>query len=171
MTYKLPHLRSDSEKQELLFGKRNAKILAGEPVKERKKSIFKEASEQSTIAGYIKKHYPDLPFETVKHEGKKQFWEQSQHKKQNSDDSFPDTRIYFDHCTLMIENKRFGTKLTLKDGRMASDHLQYQYNTHKRLFKGTTYVYFAVGVSEAIELFERVRNGNIPPQQLFKNRW
>lgn len=133
--------------------------------------IYTESSEQSTIAGYLKKHYPNVPFETVKHEGKKALWEQSQHKKQNSADSFPDTRIYFDHCTLMLENKKMGTKLTLKDGvTCATDHINEQYKTHCRLFKGSTYVYFVVGIVDAIRHIDMVSEGLYPPKQLFKLR-
>jgi hypothetical protein len=139
--------------------------------KQRKKMEYKEAGEQSSIATYLKKNYPDLPFETVKHEGKKEHWERNQHTKQNSYDSFPDTRIYFPNATLMIENKKLGTKLTLVDGvTCATEHIQEQYNTHKRLFSEHTKVYFAVGISEAITLIEQVRTGFYPPMQLFKDR-
>lgn len=158
--------------EELLLGSKNAKILSGEVTyKERKKPEYKEGTETSTLAGYLKKNYPDLPFETVKHEGKKQYWEQNQHKKQNSEDSFADTRIYFPDFTLMIEQKKFGTKLTLKDGEtLASEHLQDQYNTIKRLFCAHRKCYFAVGISEAITLVIQGVNGCLPPMQFFKDR-
>jgi len=140
-------------------------------IKERKKTEYKEASEQSSIGKYMKKYLPNVPFETVKHEGKKSFWEQSQHSMQNSNDSFPDTRIYFSEFTLMIENKKLGTKLTLKDGvTCATEHIQNQYNTHKRLFNASTKVYFAIGISEAIELIEMAKIGLFKPMQIFRDR-
>lgn len=139
-------------------------------IKDRKKPEYKEAGEQTTVAKYLKKYHPNLPFETVKHEGKKAYWEQQAHKTQNSDDSFADTRIYFPDFTLFIENKRAGTKLTLKDGTCASDHIQRQYNTLKRLFAPHRRVYFAVGVTEAITLIEQSIAGTFVPMQIFKDR-
>lgn len=170
MTFILPHLRSQAEKDALLFGKKLGKfVTTGELPKPKAKRQYKEASEQSAIATWLKKYHPNIPFETVKHEGKKAKWEQQQHAKQNTEDSFPDTRIYLDDVTLMIENKKLGERLTDKEGRLASMHLQYQYNTHKRLFKAHTKVYFAVGVDEAIRLIERAIDGSYSPMQVFKN--
>lgn len=133
--------------------------------------IYHESNEQSTIAGYLKKHYPNIPFETVVHEGKRTFAAQNRHKKQNSSDSFPDTRIYFPgQPTLMIENKKAGTKLTNLKGVIASHHLQDQYETHKRLFSDHIRVYFCVGVSEAIEVINNAAQGIFAPQQVFIDR-
>lgn len=133
----------------------------------RKKIEYKEASEQSTIASYIKKHYPHIPVETVKHEGKKQKWEQNQHKVQNSNDSFPDTRIYLPNVTLMLENKAIDKPPANNNGKLKDMHHQNQYDTHRRLFNAHTKVYFAVGISEAIEMFLQALNGVYRPMQVY----
>lgn len=163
-----PHQKSNEEKDRLLFGSTGSKLLNGE-LKEPKKRNYAESAEVSTIAGYIKKHYPNIPVEVVKHEGKKAKWEQNQHKKQNTDDSFPDTRIYLPNVTLMLENKAKGKPPVNAKGELNSYHHQYQYNTHRRLFNAHTKVYFAVGVSEAIEIFEQAVRGVFRPQQEYKN--
>jgi len=137
--------------------------------KPRKKITYAESGEVSNIVGYIKKHYPDIPVEVVKHEGKKAKWEQSQHSKQNTSDSFPDTRIYLPNVTLMFEQKAINKPPCNKDGRLKDMHHQYQYNTHKRLFNAHTKVYFTVGVSEAIEIFEQALNGVYRPMQVYKD--
>lgn len=167
--YRYPHLRTSEEKDALLYGKQIGKFVTTGEIKVRKKREYKEAAEQSHIAGYIKKHYPDIPIETVKHEGKKKEWEQSQHSKQNTSDSFPDTRIYLPNVTLMIEQKAKGKSHVTKDGRIKDMHHQYQYNTHKRLFNDHRKVYFAVGISEAIEIFEQALRGLFRPMQVYKD--
>lgn len=165
-----PHLRTEAEKDALLFGKKlGTYITTGELPKKRKTMTYKESGEQSTIAGYIKKNYPNIPLETVKHEGKKSRGEQNRHSKQNTEDSFPDTRIYLPNITLMFENKKHGTKLTNNNNELTSWQLQYQYNTHKRLFNEHTRVYFIVGVDEAIEIFEMAVKGEFKPMQIFNN--
>jgi len=165
-----PHLRTQAEKDAILFGKKIGKfVTTSELPKERKKMQYKEAAEVSSIATWLKKNYPDIPFETVKHEGKKARWEQQQHSKQNTEDSFPDTRIYLPNVTLMLENKKLGERLTDKEGRLASMHLQYQYNTHKRLFNAHTKVYFAIGVEQAIDIIKDAINGLFSPMQVFKD--
>ena len=69
----------------------------------------------------------------------------------------------------MIENKPSGAKIIDKMGRLSTMHLQCQYMTHKRLFNEHTKVYFAIGVTEAIQLFEQCRNDNYPEMQVFKD--
>lgn len=137
--------------------------------KQRKKITYKEAKEASTVVAYIKKNYPDILVETVKHEGKKQFWEQSQHKKQNSEESYPDTRIYLPEITLMLENKANDKPPSNANGKLKDWHHQNQYDTHRKLFNKHTKVYFAVGVDHGIELFEQCRIGDYPPMQIYSD--
>lgn len=137
--------------------------------KPRKAITYAESKEQLTIASYIKKHYPNIPVETVKHEGKKKHWEQNQHAALNTQDSFPDTRIYLPNITLMLENKAIGKPPANLNGKLIDMHHQNQYNTHRRLFSGHTKVYFAVGVSEAIEIFEDAVKGIYRPMQIYKD--
>lgn len=165
MTY--PHTRTELEKEDLFLGKKVAKALRGEVPKKRKDIEYKEGKEQTTIAKHIKKYYPHIPVETVKHEGKKALWEQSQHSVQNSEDSFPDTRIYLPNVTLMFEQKATGKPPANANGKLKDMHHQRQYNTHRRLFSDHIKVYFTVGVSEAIEIFEEALRGLYRPMQMF----
>lgn len=161
------HNRTDREKEDLFFGKKVAKALRGETPKKRKDIEYKEAGEQTSIAKYIKKYYPHIPVETVKHEGVKAKWEQNQHKSQNTQDSFPDTRIYLPEVTLMLEQKALGKPPTNQNGKLIDWHHQHQYDTHRRLFNARTKVYFTVGVQEAIAIFEDALKGLYRPMQVF----
>lgn len=133
---------------------------------ERKKKVYAESAEQGTIASYIKRKYPDIIFHTTRVEGKKEFWEQNQIKKLNSHSGFPDTFILqplHGYGGLMIENKKFGTKLFKVDGQFASEHYRNQYITHQKLIQAGYAVYFAVGISNAIEILESFICGNLKP--------
>lgn len=165
MTY--PHNPTLTEKEDLFFGKKVAKALRGETPKKRKDIQYKEAKEQTSIAKYIKKHYPRIPVETVKHESVKAKWEQNQHNSQNTQDSFPDTRIYLPEVTLMFEQKALGKPPANQNGKLRDWHHQHQYDTHRRLFNAHTKVYFTVGVSEAISIFEDSLKGLYRPMQVF----
>ena len=133
-------------------------------VKERKPREYREASEQGSIAGYIKKYHPGIIFHTTRVEGKKEFWEQNQIKRLNSHTGFPDTFILEPrgkYHGLMIENKKSGTKLFKRDGSYASEHFANQAATHELLRAKGYAVKFAVGVVEAIETLENYLKGEL----------
>lgn len=130
------------------------------------KPRYAESAEQSTIATYLKRAYPNVIFHTTRVEGKKEFWAQNQIKKQNSHTGFPDTFILEPkgkYAGLMIENKRSGTKLFKKNGQFINDHYRNQYQTHQLLLAKGYAVYFAIGITEAIELIDRYMRGDAMP--------
>lgn len=146
--------------------RKTAKIVSpSEPVKKR---TYNESSEQGTIALYIKRKYPKIMFETVEREGARTYRAMNQIKLNNTHSGWPDTRIYESRCgyhSLMIENKKAGSKLmqVRNPKRFHNEHYENQYKTHRLLIDRGHAVYFACGISEAIEILERYLDGNPMP--------
>lgn len=146
--------------------KRTAKVVT--PAEDKPKRKYQESVEQGTIAHYIKKHHPNIIFETVEREGKRGAIKQNIIELLNSNTGWPDTRIYESRCgyhSLMIENKKANTDLFQKRNRLkfASEHYERQYRCHRLLIDRGHAVYFAAGVSEAIYILERYLDGNPIP--------
>ena len=139
------------------------------PVKKAKpKREYRESNEQGTIALYIKRKYPDLLFETVEREGARSYRAMNQIKLSNLHSGWPDTRIYIQsagYASLMIENKRAGSKLfqVRTPNKFYNEHYENQYKTHRLLIEQGHAVYFACGISEAIEILERYLDGKPLP--------
>lgn len=132
---------------------------------------YTESREQGTIAGYLKKHHPNIEFETVEREGKRTPRAQMLIKKLNSRSGWPDTRIYAsrgDFSSLMIENKANGTKLfQARLNRFTNRHYEEQYKCHQALIAAGHYVVFGIGISATIEIIERYLSGNPLPLPVY----
>ena len=139
------------------------------PAKKREMT-YRESNEQGTLAGYIKKHHPALRFKTNKPESAKSYRGRNEIRKKNSNPGFPDIDIekpIAPYAGLKIENKRAGTILTTKNGYL-KDQFAHQYVCHRQLINEGYAVYFAIGVSKAIEQLECYLSGNAMPFQEFK---
>lgn len=130
---------------------------------------YRESNEQGTLAGYIKKNHPTLRFKTNKPESAKSYRGRNEIRKKNSNAGFPDMDIekpVMPYSGLKIENKRYGTILA-KNG-IIKDQFAHQYVCHRQLINEGYAVYFAVGVTDAIEILERYLAGNAMPFQEFQ---
>lgn len=133
---------------------------------------YTESREQGTIASYLKKHHPNIEFETVEREGARNKVKQNMVKKNNSRSGWPDTRIYLQRCgyaSLMIENKANGTELFQKRiNRFTNRHYEEQYKCHLALIQAGHAVYFGIGITNCLEIIERYIAGNLKPFDNFE---
>lgn len=133
--------------------------------RERAHMTYNESNEQGSFSGYIKKHHPTLRFKTNKPESKKSHRGRNEIRKKNSNPGFPDMDIekpVAPYAGLKIENKRLGTELCLKNGKL-KDAYAHQYVCHRQLIAEGYAVYFACSVSEAIAILEAYLSGNALP--------
>lgn len=179
MTYVPIHRRTEAEKDALLYGKRNAKILSGEPIKERAKPTHHEADLHLAFCKWVKLQYPNDQFIRHEREGKRSWYMQNLFKIYNSDlDKMPDFEClepvfkevgleqYF-YCRLYIEFKRPGTTLTLKDGVTIKPEYSEQYRRHVRFWEQNSPAYFCSDLDHAIELYNAYKVGRPLPMQVF----
>ncbi len=184
MTYIPLHLRSDEEKENLLYGKRNAKILRGEEVKPRAKSKHEEADLHLAFCKWVYKNYPELDF--IRHEREKARtpYLQNLFKIYNSDnDKMPDFELlepkwYHEHVEdntynyrcyhrLYIEFKKPLTKLTLRDNITIKPEYANQYRRHIAFWGKGSPAYFCSDLEEAKELLIKYLDGTPLPMQIF----
>ena len=183
MTFIPTHLKSDAEKDALLFGKKVGKfVTTGELPKKRAKSTHHEADLHLAFCKWVKLTYPNDQFIRHEREGKRSFYMQNLFKQYNSDlDKMPDFELLepslqdyrlgniFYH-RLYIEFKRPGTILTLKDGITIKPEYSEQYKRHKRFWEQNSPAYFCSSLDHAIEIFNAYKVGRPLTQQIFEIR-
>ena len=186
MDYTPPHLRSQEEKDLLLFGKKNLKIMNG-TAKLPAKRKHEEADLHLAFCKWVKITYPNDQFIRHEREGKRSWYMQNLFKMYNSDlDKMPDFELlepvyemmHIDgimvvkllYCRLYIEFKKPQTTLTLKDGITIKPEYSEQYKRHKRFWEQNSPAYFCNNIDDAIVIFNAYKVGRPLPQQLFEIR-
>ena len=158
MTYIPPHLKSDKEKEELFFGKRNSKIING-TYKKPSKPLIRESDIHTQVCKYIKAQYPKVMFLSDFGAGIKMTKGMAQRQvMQKSGHAFPDLMIFEpvrNWHGLFIELKRDYDSLYNKDGSFKkSGHISEQYTCLNELRKKGYYADFACGFDAAKEMID-----------------
>lgn len=180
-----PHQKSEAEKDRLLFGSKNQKIMNG-TFKERAKPKHEEADLHLSFCKWVKLTYPNDQF--IRHEREKQRspFLQNLFKIYNSDlDKMPDFELLepshviinanvtppfigYRYLRLYIEFKKPGTTLTLKDGITIKPEYSEQYRRHIRFWEQNSPAYFCSSLDDAIAIFNAYKVGRPLPMQFFK---
>lgn len=177
---------------ELLLGKRNAKLLRGEEVKPRAKPTHQEADLHLAFCKWVKKEYPHLQF--VRHEREKQrsAYMQNLMRCYNSDiDKLPDFElldrsgslkigwynepgkglVYYSpnmaqqiYYGLYIEFKRPSRTWVNRDNSIRSD-CKAQYATHCHLWSIGRCAYFCNDLEDAKAILRDYLAGSPKPKQ------
>lgn len=165
MTYIPIHLRTDAEKDRLLFGSKNQKILNG-AFKERKKCLVKESDVHLAVCKYIKLQFPNVLFLSDFAAGMKMTKGMANRQSMlKSNDSFPDLMILERDINnkyngLFLELKRDRDALYTKSGQyLKSEHISNQleclYKLRDRGYKAE----FSCGVDESIDFIRYYLTG------------
>lgn len=175
MTYKLPHLRTDAEKDELLFGKKNNKILKGE-FKPKKKSTNEESKLQTTICMWLKKEYPGLIFFSDFAAGLylPSEYMRGLRSKQACEGKYCDLtilRAVGGYNGLTLELKVLQSDLFLVDGKtLGSNHVREQYDMILRLRKEGYASDFAVGEADIKHKIKSYLSGEFENREIIYSR-
>lgn len=144
------HLRTEAEKDSLLFGKAGAKLLNGELPKESKKRTNDEQNLQTKICQWLTNTYPDIIFFSDFAAGLHLTpFLASVRKKQSCIGKYPDLTILKPlgrYNGLIIEIKKESASPYLKNGSLSSnEHIQGQAEMLRRLNNLGYYATFGVG--------------------------
>lgn len=183
MTY--PHNRTPTEKEDLFFGKKVAKVLRGES-KQRKPNSHEEADLHLAFCKWVRKEYPNDQFIRHEREGKRSPFMQNLFGIYNSDlDKMPDfellepshrydinagygnIEVAYRYLRLYIEFKRPGTILTLRDCITIKSEYLMQYKRHIRFWEQNSVAYFCSDLEVAKELFKAYKDGRPLAMQVF----
>lgn len=158
--YTPPHLRTEAEKDKLMFGKKIGKfVTTGEVPKPRKVSAIKEVNIHNQVCKYLKAQYPHIMFISDFAAGiKMSKGMATRQANQKSNHSFPDLMILEPrngYHGLLIELKRDRDSLYNKNGLIkSSQHLDSQAECILLLNKNGYYSRFACGFDEAKQIID-----------------
>ena len=116
-----------------------------------------EAIEHTMLCTYIKTNYPNVVFLSDASGLKMTMGMAVKWSKMKSDRGIPDLIILYPNSIyhgLMIELKRTGEKLYMKDGSFKTDHLKEQDLVLKKLRACGYYATFAIGFEEAKKIID-----------------
>lgn len=178
--------------EQLLLGKRNAKILSGEAAYKPKVMKHEEADLHLAFCKWVRLQYPKLQFIRHEREKKRSPFLQNLFKIYNSDnDKMPDFELLepshvvigYTHPPtdtsfripkyvhmyhrLYIEFKKPRTTLTLRDGKTIKSEYSEQYRRHIAFWEQNSPAYFCSDLLEAQELLRAYLSGNPLPMQVF----
>lgn len=127
------------------FGKKTTRL---EP------QLSNEDDLQIATADYLRKHYPDVPFDGNSKNVKLEVWQGAQMKRMGKAKSWPDmfiARARHGYHGLYLELKREGESVRRKDNGelLKNEHLQAQAEMHEKLRAEGYWCDFVIGFGEA----------------------
>lgn len=165
MTYIPPHLRSQEEKDRLLFGSGGSKLLNG-TLKKRVSTVVKESDVHLAVCKYIKLQFPKVLFLSDFAAGMKMTKGMAQRQAMlKSNDSFPDLMILERDINdkyngLFLEFKRDHSALYTKSGQyLKSEHIENQLECLNKLRDRGYKAEFSCGVDESIAFIRSYLTG------------